>query len=273
MKASAAMACSMSDRRVTAVVMAAQRDGRLDPLAAEAGVSHKCLVPIGGRPLLAYVLAALSGAGGIDRIRVSVEAGAGERLRAVDGASGEHGVPVEFVPASATITDSLYAATDGLDGPFLVTTADNVLLSADAVRRVADRLSDGDDGVVALSRKEDVLSAHPQGQRRFYRFTSGSYSNCNLYGMSRRGLALAETYRSGGQFAKNPMRIARAVGLINLVLLRYGLISLDRAMQRLGRRFGVKASAVVLEDGAHAIDVDNARTYSIAAELLEKRIV
>ena len=89
--------------------------------------------------------------------------------------------------------------------------------------------------------------------------------------MSRRGLALAETYRSGGQFAKNPRRIIQAVGLFNLLILKYGLVTLDSAMDRLGRRFGVRASAVVLADGAHAIDVDNQRTYKIAAQLLDRR--
>ena len=139
------------------------------------------------------------------------------------------------------------------------------------MRQVADRLAGGDDTVIALARKEDVLAAHPQGQRRFYKFRDGEFSNCNLYGLSRRGLALAETFREGGQFAKNPMRIARAFGFFNLFLLRYGLVTLDRAMQRLGRRFGVRVSALVLADGAHAIDVDNARTYEIAAELLDRR--
>ena len=42
-------------------------------------------------------------------------------------------------------------------------------------------------------------------------------------------------------------------------------------MQRLGRRFGLRVSALVLADGAHAIDVDNRRTYDIAAGLMEKR--
>ena len=42
-------------------------------------------------------------------------------------------------------------------------------------------------------------------------------------------------------------------------------------MQRLGRRFGVRVSALVLADGAHAIDVDNQRTYGIAAQLLDRR--
>jgi GTP:adenosylcobinamide-phosphate guanylyltransferase len=254
--------------RFTIVILAAQRDCKLDPLAAEAGVSHKCLVPIGGRPLLAHVLEAFAGLRGIESIRIAVEPGAEGALRPIAEASG---LPVVFVAARETIPDSVYAAAAGSAGPIVVTTADNVLLTAAAVRQVAARLAGGDDTVIALASKEAVLAAHPQGQRRFYKFRDGQYSNCNLYGLSRRGLQLAETFREGGQFAKNPMRIARAFGFLNLIRLRYGLISLDAATRRMGRRFGVRVSTLVLEDGAHAIDVDNARTYSIAAELLDRR--
>ena len=252
----------------TIVILAAQRDGRLDPLAAEAGVSHKCLVPIGGRPLLAHVLEAFEGLNGIDAIRIAVEPGAEAHLRPIAEASD---LPVSFVASADNIADSVYAAAAGSAGPIVVTTADNVLLTPKAVRQVAARLEGGDDTVIALARKEDVLSAHPEGQRRFYKFRDGEFSNCNLYGLSHHGLELAETFREGGQFAKNPMRFARAFGFINLVRIRYGLITLANAMQRLGRRFGVRASAVVLADGAHAIDVDNQRTYSIAAQLLDRR--
>jgi len=258
----------MAEQGFTVVVLAAQRGGLLDPLAAEAGVTHKCLVPIGGRPLLAHVLAALSEVEGIASIRISVEPGADDSLRPIVAASGR---PAIFVAAADNIADSVYAAAMGTGGPVVITTADNVLLTPDAVREVMDRLAGGDDAVVALARKEAVLAAHPQGQRRFYRFRDGEFSNCNLYGLSQRGLGLAETFREGGQFAKNPMRIARAFGFLNLLLLRFGLISLDKAMKRLGKRFRVRASAVVLPDGAHAIDVDNRRTYDIAALLLDRR--
>ena len=258
----------MAEPGLTVAILAAQREGRLDPLAAEAGVTHKCLVPIGGRPLLAHVLDALSQADRIERVRIAVEPGAEAMLCGLADASG---LAVEFVPAADNIADSVYACAEGSDGPVIVTTADNVLLTAAAVRKVAERLFAGDDGVAALARKEDVLAAHPQGQRRFYRFADGSYSNCNLYGLSRRGLAFAETFRSGGQFAKNPKRIAMAVGLLNLIIMRLGILTLDQAMRRLSRRFRLRASAVVLEDGAHAVDVDNARTYKIAAQLLERR--
>ena len=262
------MGCSMAEGRFTIIVLAAQREGRLDPLAAEAGVSHKCLVPIGGRPLLAHVLAAFAGLEGIDSVRIAVEPGASEALSPIALASR---LPVTFVASAETITDSVYAAAAGAEGPLVITTADNVLLTPAAVRDVAARLAGGDDMVVAIARKEDVLSAHPQGQRRFYKFRDGEYSNCNLYGLSRRGLELAEIFRQGGQFAKNPMRIVRAFGFLNLLILRYGLVTLDGAMKRFGGRFGVRASALVLADGAHAIDVDNQRTYGIAAELMEKR--
>ena len=169
----------MSKAGVTAIVLAAQREGRLDPLAAEAGVTHKCLVPIGGQPLLAHVLAALAEVTGLGAIRISVEPGAAEMLEPIVDSMGL-GARVEFVAAAATITDSVYAAAASSPGPFIVTTADNVLLTALAVQQIVARLGAGDAAVVALSRREDVLSAHPEGQRRFYRFTDGRYSNCNL---------------------------------------------------------------------------------------------
>lgn len=258
----------MAEPRFDVIVLAAQRDGTLDPLAAEAGVTHKALVPIAGRPLLAHVLAALAEVRGIASVRIAVEAGAEEQLRPIAEASG---LPFSFAAAAGNIADSIYAAAAGAAGPLLVTTADNVLLTPAGVNRVATRLAAGDDAVLALARKEDVLAAHPEGQRRFYRLRDGEFSNCNLYGLSLRALALAETFREGGQFAKNPARLARAIGPFNLLLLRFGLITLDGAMRRLGRRWRARVSALVLADGAHAVDVDNQRTYRIAAQLLEGR--
>ena len=186
-----------------------------------------------GRPLISHVLDALAGSASVGRIRISVEPSAQSAIGDIVAHNPGQAARIDFVPAAETITDSIYAAAQGQDGPFIITTADNVLLTAGAVTRLTDRLGAGEDMVAALSRKEDVLSAHPEGQRRFYKFTDGSYSNCNLYGLSQKGLKLAETFRSGGQFSRNPGRIARAFGPLNLLLLRFGLVSLDRAMARI----------------------------------------
>ena len=60
-------------RPLVAIVLAAQRDGLIDPLAAGAGVTHKCLVPIGGKVLIAHVIDALQATPRIERIRIVVE--------------------------------------------------------------------------------------------------------------------------------------------------------------------------------------------------------
>lgn len=254
----------------TAIILAAQRDGKLDPLAERAGVSHKCLAPILGRPLLSYVLDALLAVPGLSRIRICIEPQAVEAVRAVTNAVTK--VPVDFVAAAPTITESAYASAEGVEGPMVITTADNVNMTPGAVQQMLDAIAGGADAAVALATKGGVLAAHPEGQRRFYQFSDDAYSNCNLYALSgREALRAAESFREGGQFAKNPKRLIRAFGLLNVLLVRFKLVSLEGAMKRLSRRFGLRIAPVVLADGAHAIDVDNPRTYDIAEIILRRK--
>jgi NDP-sugar pyrophosphorylase family protein len=253
----------------TAIILAAQRDGKLDPMAADAQVTHKCLVPIVGRPLLEYVIEALVAVPGLQRIRICIEPAAVEAVKTVRGASGDLGVPVDYVPSAPTITESAYASAAGISGPMVITTGDNVNLTPGAVQEMLDAMANGAEAVLAMATREAVLVAHPEGQRRFYEFRDAAYSNCNLYAMAGpEALRVAETFREGGQFAKNKKRLIRVVGLFNILLFRFRLASLQTAMKKLSRRFGVRLEAVVLADGAHAVDVDNPRTYAIAETIL-----
>jgi len=256
----------MSPPEFTAVILAGQRPGAVDPLAAEAGVANKSLVEIEGAPLIRHVADALEAA---RVIRVVAEWDTWEALRA---ALAHLAHRVEFVPAAGNLADSVHAAAQGVDGPILITTSDNVLLTPGAAREVLDAIADGADAAVAMARREAVLAAHPEGQRRFYRFADDAYSNCNLYALSgRRAAVVAEGFRSGGQFAKKPLRMILALGPVNLALLLMAKLTLAGALRSVSRRFGLKVVPVILADGAHAIDVDNARTYRCAAALLASR--
>jgi NDP-sugar pyrophosphorylase family protein len=256
-------------RPFTAIILAAQREGKLDPMAADAGVSHKCLVPIVGRPLLEYVIEALVGVPGLQRIRICIEPAAVEAARTVRGASGDLGVPVDYVPSAPTISESAHASAEGVQGPMVITTGDNVNLTPGAVQQMLDALAGGADAALAMASREAVLAAHPEGQRRFYEFRDGGYSNCNLYALAGpEALKAADMFREGGQFAKNRKRLARAIGPLNILLFLLRVAPIHTAMKRLGKRFGTRLAAVVLEDGAHAVDVDNPRTYAIAETLL-----
>lgn len=250
------------------LILAGKRDGTLDPLAAEAGVSHKCLVPIAGKPLIAHVLATALALPGLDRVLISTDdADALRTVPAIREAEGQG--RLEMVAARANIADSIFAAGAVAGFPLVVTTADNVLLYPEALADFRDRASRGGAAAVAFARREAVLAAHPEGQRRFYTFADGAFSNCNLYWLrDAAALSSARAFSGGGQFAKHPMRIVAAFGLLNLVLFRLGRLRIATMMARLSRAMGVQVRAIEMQDGRLAIDVDNPRTYRIAEALL-----
>ena len=256
----------------TAVVMAGRREGSIDPLAAAAGLGDKCLVPVAGRPMIAWVLDALAAAPAIGRIIVSVN-----DPRLLDTLPEAQALVaagrLSVVASRANLVDSLLAAIEGAAFPVLITTADNVLLSPAAIAATCDGAdAQAADVAVAFTTRTAVLAAHPEGQRRFYRFREDAYSNCNTYWIgSPRALAAAEVFRSGGQFAKHPLRIVQALGLINLIRFRYGIGTLNQAFRRFSRRFRLTIRPVVLSDGAVAIDVDNPRTLGVAETILTAR--
>lgn len=252
--------------------MAGRREGHIDPLAEAAGLSDKCVVPVGGRPMIAHVLDTLGAVPEIGQIIVSINDPAllddiaeARTLRA----QGR----LVTVAARTNLVESLLAAVDDADFPVFVTTADNVLLTPDdasAFFRGAHSASA--EVAVAFARREAVLAAHPDGQRRFYKFTEDSYSNCNAYWIgTREALKAAEIFRSGGQFAKHPMRIAQALGITNLIRFRFGIGTLDGAFRRFSRRFNLAIHPVILTSGAVAIDVDNSRTLGVAETILAER--
>jgi CMP-N-acetylneuraminic acid synthetase len=57
----------------TALILAGKREGTLDPLAEAAGVQHKCIVPVAGRPMIAHVVEALAAALEIGTVLISID--------------------------------------------------------------------------------------------------------------------------------------------------------------------------------------------------------
>ena len=261
----------MNNSKLTVIVLAAQRAGVVNPLAARAGVSHKCLAPIRGKALIRHVMETLVTVPDIGAIRVSVEPEVHAELDAVLADYAGPDLPITLVESDSNIVESVFRAAGESEGPFVVTTADNVLVTRDAIALVVDEMRKAD-AVIGVAREANVRAAHPEGQRNYYGFSDGGIANCNLYGLSnRKAFKAAEVFREGGQFMSNPGRMVRAFGLLNIVLLKAGMLKLHPAMEVLSERLGVTIHALEFEDGALAIDVDNERTYAVCEELLPSR--
>ena len=144
---------------VTALIMAGKRSGALDPLAARAGVAQKSVVPVGGKPMIEHVIAALAACDRVGEIRVVAHEPdeiAAIPLVARLIAEGR----LSMRPGAFNLVDSVFSGAEGAAFPLLITTADNCLVTAEGYAEFIDKArADGADAAAALARKEDVIAA------------------------------------------------------------------------------------------------------------------
>ncbi len=265
---------------LTVAILAAQRAGIVNPIAARFGVSHKCLAPICGRPLIAWVFDTVAATPGVARVRIAIEADGQTGVESLTAPLQAAGIVVDYVSAADNLADSVIACANGVAGPLILTTADNVNLSVAAMEQAAAALADGAEVIFSLARREDVLAARGEidgpafAHVGPYKFRDGRFSNCNLYALNGKGaLVAAEMFREGGQFSKQRGRLIRAAGLVNVGLYLTKMMTLADAGRRLSRRLGVTIRPIIFADGAQAIDVDNDKTYAHSERILSARQV
>ena len=253
------------------LVLAGRRSATLDPLAEAAGVSHKCLVPVAGVPMVVRVLETAAEAYPEAPLFVSIEDFSIIEDQSIVARLQSEGrlTPIE---ARHHIVDSIVYASGITGFPLMITTADNVLMTAEVMHDLeALGASGAADAIVVMAEKTDIRAAHPDGQRRFYELKDGGFSNCNLFWLgSDKAVRAAEVFRHGGQFAKHPGRIVKAFGVLNLIRFRWGLETLEGMFRHVSRRFGIRILPMVAKDGKVAIDVDNERTHRVAEEILAR---
>lgn len=264
---------TMHIRSPLRIIVLAGRDAReADPLARRFGMSHRCLIPLAGRPLIAHVLQIAALHPAVESLAVSVEREAFDGLFDVLSQIPGRGI-VKLVEARENLVDSVVAAAEGWEGPLLITTADHALLSAASIDAMLEALDDSQAQVaLAMATRASVLAVNPDREVRFHEFADDAYASCNLYAVGgREALDAAEVFRGGGRFAGNAWRVLRAFGLVNLILLRLRAVTLAGAIARVSTRRGLRIVPVVLEDGSQAIDVDDERSHSVVEDLLRQR--
>lgn len=253
------------------LVLAASR-GPDDPMAKALGVPHKCLLPVGGEPMLRRVVRALMQAPSVADITIVIddEAAAREAL-------GTLANEVCFMPPAESAAASVLAALDPERTSFrptLVTTGDHALLTQAMVEEfLRGRRECGEaDMLLALARRGVVERAFPEVKRTWLSFGDGQVTSCNLFLFATpRALAAAHFWRRAEKDRKRPWRIALAFGvrpLLRLLLFRPGVCE---ALRIAGARLGVAACPVFMTRPEAAIDVDKPEDLALAERILQSR--
>lgn len=245
---------------VSVLILAGQREGVIDPLCAAAGVERKAIIPINGKPMIDYVLDALSAA----------------KLKSpfyVSGFSAEYDKRLTQSPTAPGPAGSAYAAlTDGISFPCLVTTCDHPLLTRDMLDIfVSGAQTSGADFCVGFAEKSIIQPAYPDVKRTYWNFSDRPVSGCNLfYVANEKGLAVIEFWKQAQHLRKQPIKLARTVawGLLFKYLL--GRLTLAEAFGYVSERLNITAAPILIPIAEAAIDVDKPSDKALVERILSE---
>ena len=256
---------------LTALVLAGDRSAQ-DPLAQASRAGCKALLEIEGTPMLRRVLSALQQAALVEQVRVT---GPREDQLAADPgtrdwieAQGFHWHPPSASPS--TSAGDVMRQIDG-DQVVLLTTCDHPMLTATMVDAFARQALQRDaDVVIGLAPYALVREAYPEMKKTVLRFSDGEFCSCNLFMFKTlEGRGVADFWRRIEQQRKKPLRIIRLLGWRAVLRYRLGLLSLEEALQRLGKRLGLRIEPVILPYADAAIDVDSLADLRVVRAALE----
>jgi len=257
---------------IEALVLAGRRAAQ-DPVARAAGVSHKALAPLHGRPLLAHVLAALRAVPAVRAITISVDDPAPFRRHPDFGpaiAAGQLALHASGSSPADSVRDFVEKSGASL---VLVTTADHPLLTAETVRAFLDEaLASGSDLVVALVPAKAVLALAPHNKRTWLALGRERLTGANLFLARSPGAArVAAFWRKAERFRKEPWRLAAVFGALTLARFMAGRLSLEAALAAISKASGAQIRAVRLTDGRAGIDVDKPEDFALVEKLMRER--
>ncbi len=104
-------------------------------------------------------------------------------------------------------------------------------------------------------------------------FSDGDFCGCNLFAfLTPEGRRAARFWRRIEQQRKKPMVLIGLLGWRSVIRYRLGMLSLEEALTRLGKRLGLRIRAVILPYANAAIDVDSIADLILVRGSLEKSV-
>jgi GTP:adenosylcobinamide-phosphate guanylyltransferase len=258
-------------RLFTALVLAGSR-GSADPVASAAGLPHKALVPVAGRPMLLRVIDTLRQCPEIGRIVLCLE-DLGLPRREPELAFLLAEGKLSIVPAARSPAASVLAVLETLPDavPLLVATADHPLLTPEMIRHFLSSLG-GAEAAAAVASESVIAAAYPETKRTYIRLSDGGYSGCNLFAFTDADAAAAARFWTKVErYRKQPWRLFAAAGPRALLSFLLGRLDLAAAAERLSRVLGLRLRVVTMPFAEAAIDVDKPSDLALVEKILAAR--
>ncbi len=256
------------DWTVVAVVSAGWNPSSDDPLAEYTRGQAKALIPIAGRPMIAYVVEALSQSRYVKHILIV----------ALDPAADvTFSVPVEYLPDAG---DILSNAESGFDYALAhYPEADAILLSTSDVPMITGPIVDAlveeclrtnHDLYYSIIERTTMEGRFPESRRSYIHLREGDFAGGDLL-LARPSLAIEnhDLWLRLAEARKSALRQARLIGLGLFFKLLIRRLSIADAEQRIGRVLNLRGRAIPFPYAELGMDVDKPFQLEIVRAELE----
>ena len=257
----------------TAVVLAADRTAS-DPITSTTGAACKAIAPVWGTPMIIRVLDALEASGMVKTIVICgpPEAVIPECPELETRIRLGRVIWMPSLDSPSRSANSVLAQVDR-HAPVLLTTADHALLTPAIVRYFLSKSrTAGSDATVGVVKYGDVAAAFPGVKRTVIKLRGGAVCGCNLYAfLNYRGRGLVSFWQRAEDLRKRPwLLIAQTFGPVAILSYMLGFLTIERALNTVSDRTGLKVQPVFLPYPQAAVDVDKIEDLLLAESLLAR---
>lgn len=251
---------------LAALLLAGRRPG-VDPLAAHYGVEDKVLIPVAGQAMLARVAQTLVSYPSVGQVLIAAQDPVALFAHPDTQWMAQHEA-IRPLPGPASVSAAVAAALDQARGPLLVTTADNVLLDHAMLDQFL-REAPGADVAAALVERRTLEAAFPGNRRTWLPFRGGAWSGANLFWFAGpQARPVLNLWQGIERDRKKGRKIIGAFGPVLMLGALLRLLTIDQAVARAGRRLGVTARVVAMDDARACIDADKPDDITLIETIL-----
>ncbi len=254
-----------------AIVTAGGVSSSDDPLYALTGIEKKALIPLAGKPMIKWVVEALSGSGLIENIVI---------VGLKPGEVNFDDIPVYFVDAVGEMIDNILTALDKMKEinpatkKILLSSSDIPLITPEVVRGFIEECGSLEGDVYYAIVEEKTMEARfPGSKRTFVPFKGGRYSGGDVFlaDVTAPTKTDLDLFRALTNSRKNYLNQARMLGFGFIIRFLLRMMTLQDAVERVRKILNLDARAVDTRFAELGMDLDKPHQYEMIKATLEKR--
>lgn len=264
--------------RYPTLLLAGKRRG-IDPVAQHRNVAFKAIAPIAGRPMISWILSALersTSSGPVfitalnpDAIRTYSDIKLFGKIHSISQSTGSICRSIQDVVENG-----------GLKPPFLLTTADNAMLTSEMIdhfwNEVAALQANAEqtpDLVLGIVPQPLFVREYPNLNRTFIQTRDEGFKSCNMFAfLTERSLSVLDFWSRIEEDRKKPLKLVRAFGLSNLLRYIFKLDDTEMLLKRAGLVLGLKIAPVRMMAPEVALDVDSVDDLLLVESMLNAQL-